>query len=1173
MRLLLCLLVMTGLLTSALSASGQDRLLKAWEFNADGDTEGWFPAHSMAPFVVEDGVLKARATGFDPYMHASRGRAFDIQGNDFQYIEIRMKCRVGRSAEFFWAETVEGKDYGFVAGKERHFGTIPDGQFHTYRVFPLWQGRVTRLRLDPVDDDEIEIDYIRIYQQPYEAPVGPKFAWEFNTDGDVEGIIPVRDLDLLKVRDGVARTAVAAEAPTLLTSPTEIDAERARYVCIAMSSTAPAEAQLQWNATGKPEFSAKDSVAFELVGDGAQHMYNLDVGGSAGWRGTIKRLQLSARAPAASGESFIGARWAIDFIRCAPTPQGPADLRLARLTVAPTVGIAGEPVAIEAVLRNAGGERSARTSWSLAVPGGLSVVAGRRVQRIAPVPPGEEVVARWEVVGSAGDSGTFEATLTGDGPGQTPPPVDVLVRSYPGAPMEPPSGVYAVLRAGAAVVGNRRIQAVIPTAGDCPLFLYARRGREWSNLARAAAIARLSVAQEGVVPLTFDDVVLDKTGADAASATLRFHSSVASLSVTVSAETASPALNVSQILTAQRDLRIAALRGAWLLVGDGTFQSDLDFGLFPGLEYLVTGEKSSSTLDIAPPRNLRYAPHPNRVTVPTMAVEKDGWVVGIRWAPLQTWDAGSKSAASHTRPTAVFASPNFLEDASNHLMGLMLPSIPDFLDENSLAAEPGYDLKKGQEMRLKYSIFAREGDVLTATDWHYSEDRVPPLPRKVRPDVETVRLALRGYEELLWDEKAQGWAGVKGWAPTSKAGTAIYFYVASQLYPREPEARRWREKAVRVGKPDHGLDFSFHVGGVVEAIRKVRQAAYGTMGEQPESGGWTFQPDEKHAPLGQVGQEAVGLTAARATQMLRYARIAGDEAALESGLRALRYMEKFRVPRASQVWEVPVHTPDILASSRTAAAYLEGYRITGDRDHLRRAVYWARTGLPFVYAWQAPEIDPVMLYGTIPVFGATWYTGSWFGRLVQWNGLDYAGTLIDLSRYDDSLPWRHIAEGINISGINQMQTREGYQGLYPDSYGMTDNSISWGLMLSSGRILHNLFALAGRDPSVQTQVVATDAGRLHLSSAARISNVKVSESGRTLGATLTYQPGETFYSLLAPVSEASRVLKNRRPLRRADDLDDVAEGWLLDAGSGLLVVKAVDPGPTRLRVEGVAFAG
>ena len=159
-------MVATIVLLGALASASAQQVLVGWEFDKDGDTEGWLPAHSLAPLVVEGGVLKTSVTNSDPYMHSAAGQSFDLQGNDFQYLEIRMRHSVGTGAEFFWANTIEGKDAGFVAGKERGFACVPGDEWHVYRLYPMWQGQVTRLRLDPPEGEDgvVEIDYLRIIQ-------------------------------------------------------------------------------------------------------------------------------------------------------------------------------------------------------------------------------------------------------------------------------------------------------------------------------------------------------------------------------------------------------------------------------------------------------------------------------------------------------------------------------------------------------------------------------------------------------------------------------------------------------------------------------------------------------------------------------------------------------------------------------------------------------------------------------------------------------------------------------------------------------------------------------------------------------------------------------------------------------------------------------------------------
>jgi len=139
------------------------------------------------------------------------------------------------------------------------------------------------------------------------------------------------------------------------------------------------------------------------------------------------------------------------------------------------------------------------------------------------------------------------------------------------------------------------------------------------------------------------------------------------------------------------------------------------------------------------------------------------------------------------------------------------------------------------------------------------------------------------------------------------------------------------------------------------------------------------------------------------------------------------------VPRGAQTWEIPLHTPDILASGLLVKAYVLGCVISGREDYLAQARYWAWTGVPFVYLVNPTggELGP---YATIPVLGATNWQGSWFGRPVQWCGLVYASALHLLAQHDPQGPWSQIAKGITASGLQMTWPIEDVdrQGLLPD---------------------------------------------------------------------------------------------------------------------------------------------
>ena len=70
-----------------------------------------------------------------------------------------------------------------------------------------------------------------------------------------------------------------------------------------------------------------------------------------------------------------------------------------------------------------------------------------------------------------------------------------------------------------------------------------------------------------------------------------------------------------------------------------------------------------------------------------MAVEHKKTLVGLAWDALETWDG------EHNMLSAAFASPNWFNHQKNHLMGLFLPTIPDWVEENHLTASTPYPLK------------------------------------------------------------------------------------------------------------------------------------------------------------------------------------------------------------------------------------------------------------------------------------------------------------------------------------------------------------------------------------------------------------------------------------------------------------------------------------------------
>jgi hypothetical protein len=212
------------------------------------------------------------------------------------------------------------------------------------------------------------------------------------------------------------------------------------------------------------------------------------------------------------------------------------------------------------------------------------------------------------------------------------------------------------------------------------------------------------------------------------------------------------------------------------------------------------------------------------------------------------------------------------------------------------------------------------------------------------------------------------------------------------------------------------------------------------LGRFQADGSLLYPPPAKGVDYGKThwAREANGLTATAVAALLEAAAFSGDRELLQQALHHLRAMDKFKdtVPRGAQTWEVPLHTPDILASAYLLRAYTLGYELTGDTNLFAQARYWAWTGVPFVYL-SPPTTQPVGLYSTIAVFGATgWTAPVWMGLPVQWCGLVYGDALYRFARHDPTGPWKQLADGIAVGGLQHTWPLSDpqFQGLLPDSF-------------------------------------------------------------------------------------------------------------------------------------------
>lgn len=363
----------------------REKVVAAWEFDRDGDFEGWTGFGDVADATVAGGVLSVTTTGPDPQI-VHDVFAEPLPATPTQALKIRIYSPGPGRAEFFWTNTTETKYGGFSPGKET-FLYLNEG-WGEYTVRPFWQaeGRIIKLRFDFPDGwigRTYQIDYIRVIEMATgEGPVPAD--WDF--DDGVQGW-RVEGEGSLRAQDGWLEADLQAGAR--LVAPV-VDAEAGQYsfVSFVMSVTAGTCARIRWACD---RVNGLQQVDFPTIADGKPHTYNVVVGPGAKWTGKVIYLDL---------EPAVGAACQVrlDWLRASLDPIGPPDVEVRRLLIADPLPRAGRECEVLAWLACRGGPAEGLRA-ELTFGAGVRLAKGeqavRKVEDLDYFSPAE---VRWRVV-------------------------------------------------------------------------------------------------------------------------------------------------------------------------------------------------------------------------------------------------------------------------------------------------------------------------------------------------------------------------------------------------------------------------------------------------------------------------------------------------------------------------------------------------------------------------------------------------------------------------------------------------------------------------------------------------------------------------------------------------------------------------------------------------------
>lgn len=600
-----------------------------------------------------------------------------------------------------------------------------------------------------------------------------------------------------------------------------------------------------------------------------------------------------------------------------------------------------------------------------------------------------------------------------------------------------------------------------------------------------------------------------------------------------------------------------------LFAGYETWGSRKHQALLPGLEYLAD-EPSSSTLDVRGPAHDRRVPDPVKLTARLAAIEHDGRYLAV------TWDEDADAAV-------VFDSPDRTFGTDAHLIGLWGPGVGGKRLEGELFASSPLILKAQDELHATASIFAgRASSVAPVVQRFCVPDPLPAVPGLSKTLEDWVALLAAGWldsaahEDGLWRHAV--WGEHFG-AHTAADAPVFMLWLAEHTSDRVLAERLLtgvgRGLEVLAERDPNYVSGVSHVRGAVPAMvlgrlaESMRNRKTGALQDLERH----FGPDGicRYRPAagktdygeGHFADHANGLAFARLKPILETAALSGDGELMERSLALLdRQTELYRntVPRGAQTWEVPLHTPDILASAHAIDCYVTAYELTGRTEYRDEAVYWAWTGVPFVYL-RNPTAGEVGPYATIAVYGATSRQAPvWFGLPVQWCGLVYASSIHRLAPYDPDAPWGRIARGITATGLQMTfpLDDEERRGLLPDFYHLR-GQFGDGPAINPGTVQATVPELFGL-PSLLSFRRIPEAGWF-LSAPCGVEDLGVADG--VVRFRLVGWQDQDYSILLSRVAEAPASVDVRaRESAGAGEIQDAAfeyhqdEGWLIIPVSG-----------------------
>jgi arylsulfatase A-like enzyme len=309
------------------------------------------PIHDIHDLRVEDGFLKFRTTGDDPYF-TLQGLNIPAKKVNAIAIQARFKSSSDRPVDHFRIYFETDRAAGFNEERKLVTNVPADGKLQTILLFTDrvsgWEGTITRLRVDPVESaHEVAIQDIGLLKLVDTMPV--------------ELGEPIHDIRDLRVEDGFLKFRTAGRDPHFTLRGLRVPAAQVSVVVVralfeSLKGRSINQFRIYFETDRTPGFSEERKLVTNVLTDGKLRTFLLFPSRISDWEGTITRL----RVDPIQGSAHEVAIQEITLLK------SPGHIDLSRLGLQ-TNGIAR--TWIDQALRNVVFSRfSTSVEWSLVLP-------------------------------------------------------------------------------------------------------------------------------------------------------------------------------------------------------------------------------------------------------------------------------------------------------------------------------------------------------------------------------------------------------------------------------------------------------------------------------------------------------------------------------------------------------------------------------------------------------------------------------------------------------------------------------------------------------------------------------------------------------------------------------------------------------------------------------------